>query len=114
MDDRRQHARYQATSLLEVFEQHSGRYLGRVADISSDGLMLCSPTSQPADTLVECQLVCQTPLNGVGELHFIGDCLWSREGEPGQQCWAGYRIIDIDQHNTEALNAVLRHFQAHT
>lgn len=112
MDDRRQHSRYQATSLLEVFEQHSGRYLGRVADISSDGLMLCSPTPQPEDTLVECRLVCSTPLNGVGELRFIGDCLWSREGEPDQQCWAGYHIIDIDQHNTQALHALLRHFQA--
>lgn len=112
MDDRRQHSRYQTTSLLEVFEQHSGRYLGRVADISSDGLMLCCTVPQPADTLVECQLVCSIPLNGVGELHFIGDCLWSRMGEPGQQCWAGYRIIDIDQPNTKALNALLQHFQA--
>ncbi|UUD65625.1 PilZ domain-containing protein [Pseudomonas seleniipraecipitans] len=112
MNDRRQHSRYQATSLLEVFEQHSGRYLGRVADISSDGLMLCGPVPQPADTLVECRLVCSTPLDGVSELHFISDCLWSRGGEPGQQCWSGYHIIDIDQRNTEALNALLRHFQA--
>lgn len=112
MNERRQHSRYQATTLLEVFEQHSGRYLGRVADISSDGLMLCCPTHQPADTLVECQLVCSTPLNGVNEVRFIGDCLWSRDGEPGQQCWSGYHIIDIDQPNTEAFNALLRHFQA--
>lgn len=111
MDDRRQYSRYQATSLLEVFEQHSGRYLGSVADISSDGIMLCCAIPQLADTLVECQLVCSTPLNGVSELRFIGDCLWSRAGEPGQQCWAGYRIIDIDQHNTQALNQLLRHFQ---
>lgn len=112
MDDRRQHSRYQANSLLEVFEQHSGRYLGRVADISCDGLMLFGPTPQHADTLVECQVVCSTPLNDITELRFIGDCLWSRNGEPGQQCWAGYRIIDIDEHNTEALNAILQHFQA--
>lgn len=114
MNDRRQHSRYQATSLLEVFEQHSGRYLGRVADISSDGLMLCGPALQPADTLVECELVCSAILNGVSRLHFIGDCLWSRGGETGQQCWSGYHIIDIDQPNTDALNALLQHFQAST
>ncbi|SDH86114.1 PilZ domain-containing protein [Pseudomonas flavescens] len=114
MNDRRQHPRYPSTSRLEVFEQHSGLSLGQVADLSSDGLMLCSPRPQPADTLVACRLVCPTAPDGVEELRFIGDCLWSRKGEPGQQCWAGYRIIDIDEHNGQALDRLLRHLQGAT
>ena len=112
MDERRQHPRYQAASLLEVYEQHSKRYLGRVADLSSEGFMLCSTLPQAADTLVECRLTCNTELHGVDDLQFTADCLWSREGASGQQSWAGYQIIDIDALNAQILGRLLQHLQA--
>lgn len=108
MDDRRQHPRYQAASLLEVYEQHSETYLGRIADLSSEGFMLCSTTPQTADRLVECRLMGET----VEHVHFTADCLWSREGAIGQQSWAGYHIIDIDALNAQKLHRLLEQLQA--
>lgn len=107
MDDRRQHPRYQSTSLLEVYDQHSDSYLGRIADLSSEGFMLCSMTPQAADRLVECKLVGED----ADEVRFTADCLWSREGEAGQPSWAGYHIIDIDALNVQKLQALLEHLQ---
>lgn len=107
MDDRRQHPRYPSASLLEIHDLHSGVYLGRIADLSSEGFMLCSATPQTADNLLECRL------SGDGvDVRFTADCLWSREGASGQQCWGGYQIIDIDAHNTQKLQAILGHLQA--
>ncbi|WP_083329722.1 PilZ domain-containing protein [Pseudomonas argentinensis] len=108
MDDRRQHPRYRAASLLEVYEQHSETYLGRIADLSSEGFMLCSTTPHAADTLVECRLVG----DGMDEVRFTADCLWSRGGAIGQQSWAGYHIIDIDALNTRKLQGILEYLQA--
>lgn len=108
MDDRRQHPRYPASALLELYEQHGETCLGRIADLSSEGFMLCSSTPQTADTLVECRLVG----DGVGELRFTADCLWSREGEAGQPSWAGYHIIDIDALNIQKLQKLLKQLQA--
>ena len=61
--------------------------------------MLCSTTPQAADRLVECRLMGET----IEAVHFIADCLWSREGAIGQQSWAGYHIIDIDALNAQRL-----------
>lgn len=107
MDDRRQHPRYQPGSLLEVYDQHSESYLGRIADLSSEGFMLCSMTPQAADTLVECKLVGEE----AEEVRFTADCLWSREGEADQPSWAGYHIIDIDALNMQKLQVILEHLQ---
>lgn len=108
MDDRRQHPRYQALGLLEVYEQHSGTYLGRIADLSGEGFMLCSTMPQTADRLVECRLTGET----MEDLHLIADCLWSREGAIGQQSWAGYHIIDIDALNVQKLHRLIEQLQA--
>ncbi|MER0044507.1 PilZ domain-containing protein [Pseudomonas sp. MGal98] len=107
MDDRRQHPRYQAASLLEVYEQYSETCLGRIADLSNEGFMLCSTTPQTADRLVECRLMGET----IEDVHFTADCLWSREGAIGQQSWAGYQIIDIDALNVQKLQSLLKQLQ---
>ncbi|SHL17148.1 PilZ domain-containing protein [Phytopseudomonas punonensis] len=111
MDERRQHPRYSTATLLEVFEQHSDRYLGRVADLSNEGFMLCSTTSLPADSLVECRLACAALLAATSDLYFTADCLWSRNGAPGQQSWAGFQIIDIDALNAQLLQELIQHLQ---
>nr|WP_288497818.1 PilZ domain-containing protein [uncultured Pseudomonas sp.] len=108
MDDRRQHPRYTAAALLELYEQHGETCLGRIADLSSEGFMLCSTAPQPPDILVECRLVG----DDVDDLCFTADCLWSREGEAGQPSWAGYHIIDIDALNTQKLQKLLKQLQA--
>ncbi|OLU29525.1 pilus assembly protein PilZ [Pseudomonas sp. PA15(2017)] len=107
MEDRRQHPRYQSTSRLEVHDQQSESYLGRIADLSSEGFMLCSMAPQSADTLVECKLVGED----MDEVRFTADCLWSREGAIGQPSWAGYHIIDIDALNMQKLQTILEHLQ---
>jgi hypothetical protein len=50
--------------------------------------------------------------DGVDELRFTADCLWSREGEAGQPSWAGYHIIDIDALNIQKLQKLLKQLQA--
>ncbi|MNT42092.1 PilZ domain protein [compost metagenome] len=109
MDDRRQHSRHHTELQLEVFDLHSGQRLGRVADLSADGFMLFSDKPHRADTLVECRLVSEQVIDGVGEIQLSADCLWSRLGANGQHCWAGFHIIDIEQHQAAALDVLLQH-----
>ncbi|MEX6501666.1 PilZ domain-containing protein [Pseudomonas zhanjiangensis] len=109
MEDRRQNSRHTPELQLEVFELHSGRRLGRIVDLSSDGFMLFSDTPQRADTLVECRLVSEQVIKGVGEIRLAADCLWSRPAADDQHCWAGFHIIDLAQDQAEALELLLEH-----
>ena len=109
MDDRRQHSRFNTELQLEIFELHSGARIGRVVDLSADGFMLFSDTPQTPDALVECRLVSAQLIEGIGEIRFGADCLWSRPGADGQHSWAGYHIIDLAEDQAAALAVVLRH-----
>ncbi len=109
MEERRQHSRHTTGVQLEVFELHSGQRLGRIVDLSSDGFMLFSDTPLRADTLVECRLVSEQVIEGVGEIRLAADCLWSRPGADEQHCWAGFHIIDLAQDQADALELLLQH-----
>lgn len=109
MEDRRHHSRHSTELQLEVFELHTGQRLGRVADLSADGFMLFSDKPHLADNLVECRLVSEQVIDGVGEIQLSADCLWSRPGADGQHCWAGFHIIDLEPDQAAALDMLLKH-----
>lgn len=109
MEDRRQHSRRSTELQLEVFELHTGQRLGRVADLSADGFMLFSDKPHRADSLVECRLVSEEVIEGVGEIQLSVDCLWSRPGADGQHCWAGFHIIELEPDQSAALAVLLKH-----
>ncbi len=109
MDDRRHHSRHGTDRQLEIFDQHSDRRLGRVVDLSVDGFMLLGDSPHMADMLVECRLVCAQPIEGVDEILFAADCLWSKPGADAQHCWAGFHIIDIADDQLAALQVLIDH-----
>ena len=90
MEERRQHNRHETGLTVEVFDRTSGCCLGRLANLSSDGFMLCGIEVPAADSVWEFRLVPLPPqLHELGEIHLGADCLWSRKGEDGQLGWAG-------------------------
>jgi hypothetical protein len=109
MDDRRRHNRQHTELQLEVFELHSGERLGRVVDLSGDGFMLFGSRPQQADSVLECRLVSEQPIEGVNEVKLGVDCLWSRPGADGEHCWAGFHIIDLAEDQAAALQVLLEH-----
>lgn len=109
MDDRRRHNRQHTELQLEVFELHSGERLGRVVDLSDDGFMLFGNRPQQADSVLECRLVSEQPIEGVSEVKLGVDCLWSRPGADGEHCWAGFHIIDLADDQAAALQVLLEH-----
>ncbi|QRY81446.1 PilZ domain-containing protein [Pseudomonas sp. PDNC002] len=107
MGERRQHNRQQTGLTVEVLDRHSGRNLGRLADLSSEGFMLCGVDVPEADSVWDCRLVPMPPLDEIAEIHLGADCLWSRGGIDGQLGWAGFHIIDLAEDQADALERLL-------
>ncbi len=107
MSERRQHHRHQTGLTVEVFDRHSGRSLGRLADLSSEGFMLCGVDVPKVDSVWDCRLIPRPPLDEVGEIQLGADCLWSRGGADGQLGWAGFHIIDLAEDQAQALERLL-------
>lgn len=109
MKDRRQYSRHDTGLQLEVFDLNSQQRIGRVADLSIDGFMLCSEVPIQVDSIIECRLVPAPPLDSIGEISLGADCLWSRPGDGEQHGWAGFHIIDIGDQQLAALERLLQH-----
>ncbi|KAF1071852.1 MAG: hypothetical protein GAK45_00389 [Pseudomonas citronellolis] len=107
MEERRQYPRHAAGLRVEVFDRYSGRSLGRVADLSSEGFMLCGDAVPAADSVHECLIVPLPPLSEVDEIIAGVDCLWSRPGQNGQLGWAGFHIIDLSDDQSLALERLI-------
>lgn len=107
MEERRQHHRHNTEQQLELLEQHSGLRLGRLVDLSQDGFMLFSEGPLSVDSVVECRLLLDKPIEGNRAIEFVADCLWSRPGADSQHCWAGFHIIDIAEDQCSTLHALL-------
>ncbi|MNE08314.1 hypothetical protein D3C76_649260 [compost metagenome] len=107
MNERRQHDRHDIALTVEVFDRNSGRYMGRLANLSADGFMLCGAEVPAADSVWEYRLVPAPPLSDLGEIHLGADCLWSRYGTDGQLGWAGFHIIDIAEDQAALLEELL-------
>ncbi|MDG9929202.1 MULTISPECIES: PilZ domain-containing protein [unclassified Pseudomonas] len=112
MDDRRQHSRHTPQLNIEAVDLHSDRRLGQVVDLSEDGFMLVSEAPPEADSVWECRLVLDQPLNGISEVRLGADCLWSRSGGPGHNGWCGFHIIDLADDQAAALQLLLREMQS--
>ena len=107
MSERRQRSRQRTGLTVEVFDRHSGRSLGRLADLSSEGFMLCGVDVPEADSVWDCRLVPLPPLDEIGEIQLGADCLWSRGGSDGQLGWAGFHIIDLAEDQAKRLEQLL-------
>ncbi|CAE6943625.1 MULTISPECIES: PilZ domain-containing protein [Pseudomonas] len=108
MDERRQQNRYNTELQLEVYDLHSEEYLGRVVDLSSEGFMLFCNTEIAVDSIIAGRLKCAQTIEGLSDITFGAECLWSRPGADGQHGWAGFHIIDLAEEHEATLQALLK------
>ena len=63
------------SELVRIRSRDGNPRLGRVVDLSEDGFMLISETPPEADSIWECRLVLDQPLDGIHEIRVGADCL---------------------------------------
>lgn len=90
----------------QILDAHSGKVLGELVNLSSDGLMAVSPDC------IACGTVCQMriPLvQGDSKVEILvgAESLWCDDANGSGSYWTGFQIIDISPEHQEILNAVV-------
>lgn len=90
----------------QILDAHSGKVLGELVNLSSDGLMAVSPDG------IACGTVCQMriPLVQGGskvEILIGAESLWCNDANDSGSYWTGFQIIDISPEHQEILNTVV-------
>jgi hypothetical protein len=103
--EHRQSLRKPPSRPIDVQDLVSGRTLGRIGNLSIDGLLLIGQRPLPANALF--QLSFNLPVDGSGARPLeIGVCeQWGERAAAPGQFWTGFHIVDISPDDQERLTA---------
>lgn len=89
--------RHQISGVVEINDSVTQKYLGRLVNIHSEGLMLMGDELLSIDKIYQIKLTLPQTIGGVDSVEMGIDCLWVRESGDDSPHWAGCRIIDASE-----------------
>lgn len=110
MADRRESARYEFAKKLAVYEQHSYRQIGWLADLSYQGLRLFGHQSLAKNTKHQCRIRLPREIFREDYLIFETECMWSTVSSDGDTFESGHRIRVIEPPHDVIIVYLLIHF----
>jgi len=95
MKEQRKSPRKIANQILEVSDQITGTQIGRVVNISAEGLMLLSQEPFLVGSVYQLDLVLPGTSDEESKVSFGAEAVWTLEAMQPESFWTGFRIIDI-------------------
>lgn len=100
----RRQTRKRVGTVLRLFDRSSGMNLGRLANISLDGLKLESRTELPVGRVYPISMILPETLAGSNTLSFDAQAVWCRPaGEVADGFRVGFRIVRIGENDLKVL-----------
>ncbi len=95
---------------LEVFDLERGGLLGRLVDITTDGMMLISEQPLAPHRTYQCRMVLPTEILGRSNILFDATCMWNRRALNEEYFEAGFRSLIADPGDIDAIEMLIQHF----
>jgi hypothetical protein len=95
MQEQRHCTRKVANEILIIADQITGNHIGRVVNISSEGLMLLSDEPIVTGSVYQLDLLLPNPQNNQEKISFAAEAVWCTEASQPESFWSGFHIIDI-------------------
>jgi hypothetical protein len=80
---------------FEVIEKSSGYSVGRIINISLEGLMLISTERQMNDTISELSIKLPEKIFGKDTIDCKAKCMWCKKGENTEFFEAGFHLFEL-------------------
>ena len=104
MSNRRRLERKRPDQLITVYDVTTGDNLGRLANITTDGIMLVSQRRIS---------VGDDPMNGVDRVDFGAESLWTMAADEQEDYhWTGFQIIDISNESVDFIDDFTKQLSA--
>ncbi len=99
MNEQRKSPRKISNENLEVCDQITGAQLGKVVNISAEGLMLLSHEPFNTGSVNQFDLKLPHLIKNHSKISFGAEVVWSTEAAQPDSYWTGFRVIDISEEN---------------
>jgi len=109
--NRRTQRRRTLSGSVNIVNQLDGTVLGRLVNITTEGLMLVNAKPLATDTLFQAVLELPESLNDTTHIDLGMDCLWTSPTDPdADMYWSGCHIIDISEDMFASLVVLIENF----
>ncbi len=92
MQERRKTQRIRLCVEIGVFDIKSGERVGRLVDISTEGIMLAGGQPMTINTVYEFRIYLPVSIYGKNEIKFNAICLWSGKDGKTSEHQGGFQI----------------------
>lgn len=95
MMDRRRLTRYVIEEYYCVVDRDSNQVLGRLANLSIEGIMLITERPVKKRNVLKLTLELAEPVLGQSKIVFDAECRWCRKGKGVDWFESGYKLKDV-------------------
>jgi len=96
MEDRRKTARIRLTNDIGVFDTQTKTRIGKLVDISTEGIMLASGNPMEINTVYEFRVPMPISIYGKNEIICNAVCLWCNKTNSPSGYQAGFQLVGKD------------------
>ena len=107
MPDRRRHPRVPAPFEINVFDKNTGEHIGRLVNLSLEGIMLVGGKPTTINCVYECRMTLPVSIYGKNEIAFDAVCLWSSKIKDSERYQGGFSIKNAPIELRELMKLVL-------
>jgi hypothetical protein len=107
MIEKRKSPRKIADEVLVVFDQLTGSQIGRVVNISAEGLMLLSQEPIVTGSVYQLEIALPGPDDDEQRIPFGAEAVWTTEASQPESFWTGFRIIDISSEGVLSIDKLI-------
>jgi hypothetical protein len=112
MEERRKSVRRAPNDYFLVFDRENDRFIGRVLNMSMDGVMLVSmePVKVPAE--YTCRMALPEKIDDCNQIIFDAESIWSRRNENSNMYETGLKLKNVSSNDREIIRELLQRWLA--
>lgn len=112
MDEKRKLQREHLRHHLMVFDRNTDEITGYLVDITPEGIMLTSKNPVELNTTFNLRMLLPDKIKGSRQIAFDAQSIWSRKDTTRGFYETGFKMLEIGNGNSEAIQILIKVFGA--
>lgn len=112
MQDKRSQVRKKANDIVEVFDRSTDLCVGKIVNLTTDGMMLISDAPIPINTIFQLRISFPELIEGVDFIDCGAETLWYSPTNDESTFWTGFQIIDIAEKDAGIIDKVIERWES--
>jgi hypothetical protein len=108
MQDRRKNVRRAPNDYFLVFNRENDRFIGRVLNMSLDGVMLVSMEPVELGATYPCRMTLPEKIDDCSQIIFDADSKWSHKNEDSNMYETGFKMRNVSKNDREIIRELLQ------